>query len=124
MANIDDIAKAFVNHYYALFDSNREQLAGLYQNESMLTFQDSKVQGQANIINKLKTLPFTGTIKHVCTSIDAQPTGAGILVFVCGVLTIDDPPKPMNFSQVFHLQPIAGSNGFYVLNDLFRLNLV
>lgn len=30
MANIDDIAKAFVNHYYALFDSNREQLAGLY----------------------------------------------------------------------------------------------
>ncbi len=30
MANIDDIAKAFVNHYYSLFDSNREQLAGLY----------------------------------------------------------------------------------------------
>jgi hypothetical protein len=30
MANIDEIAKAFVNHYYGIFDTNRANLAGLY----------------------------------------------------------------------------------------------
>lgn len=37
MANIDEIAKAFVGHYYQQFDSNRSALGGLYVRITCLT---------------------------------------------------------------------------------------
>jgi len=123
MANIEDIAKAFVNHYYGLFDSNRASLAGLYQDHSMLTFEGEKYQGPKNILEKLVNLPFQ-RVKHHITTCDAQPTpGNGILVFVCGQLQVDDSPGPMPFAQTFQLFPVPGSHSYFVLNDLFRLNL-
>jgi hypothetical protein len=38
MANINDIAKAFVQHYYNMFQSNRASLAGLYVCPLVLLF--------------------------------------------------------------------------------------
>jgi hypothetical protein len=36
---------------------------------------------------------------------------------------IDNSNQPLKFSQVFSLMPIQGQQGgFFVLNDLFRLN--
>lgn len=40
--NIDDIGKAFAVHYYTLFDTDRSLLATLYQDESMMTFENEK----------------------------------------------------------------------------------
>ncbi|ELR17780.1 nuclear transport factor 2, putative [Acanthamoeba castellanii str. Neff] len=118
MSNPEEIAKAFANHYYNIFDTDRKNLASLYQDHSMLTFENDKIQGKNNIVNKLLQ------IKHAITTIDAQPTaGGGILVFVCGNLAIDNSNQPLKFSQVFSLMPIQGQQGgFFVLNDLFRLN--
>lgn len=123
MSNPEEIAKAFANHYYNIFDTDRKNLASLYQDHSMLTFENDKIQGKNNIVNKLLNLPMQ-QIKHAITTIDAQPTaGGGILVFVCGNLAIDNSNQPLKFSQVFSLMPIQGQQGgFFVLNDLFRLN--
>jgi len=123
MSNPEEIAKAFAAHYYNIFDNDRKNLANLYQDHSMLTFENDKLQGKANIINKLVSLPFQ-QIKHLITTLDAQPTaGGGILVFVCGNLMVDSSNQPIKFSQVFSLMPISGQQGgFFVLNDLFRLN--
>eukprot|EP01125_Pyxidicula_operculata_P021184 TRINITY_DN8067_c0_g1_i1.p1 TRINITY_DN8067_c0_g1~~TRINITY_DN8067_c0_g1_i1.p1 ORF type:complete len:125 (+),score=20.30 TRINITY_DN8067_c0_g1_i1:85-459(+) len=121
MASPDDVANAFVKHYYALFDSNRLQLTGLYQNESMLSFEGSKVQGVKNIVDKLTSLPFE-RVAHKVTTIDAQPSpGNGVVVYVTGALMVDDQPQPLMFSQVFNLLPTS-SGSYYVLNDMFRLN--
>eukprot|EP01116_Phalansterium_solitarium_P003962 TRINITY_DN14815_c0_g1_i1.p1 TRINITY_DN14815_c0_g1~~TRINITY_DN14815_c0_g1_i1.p1 ORF type:complete len:125 (-),score=8.24 TRINITY_DN14815_c0_g1_i1:112-486(-) len=119
--SIEDIGKAFVTHYYSLFDQNqRAQLATLYQNESMLTFENDKIQGREAIGTKLSGLPFQ-QVKHAITSLDCQPTpGNGILVFVCGKLTVDE-GNILMFSQVFNLMA-SPSGGFFVLNDIFRLN--
>lgn len=38
-------AQAFTDHYYATFDTARPNLAGLYQDQSMLTFEGQKFQG-------------------------------------------------------------------------------
>jgi len=120
--NFEEVGKAFVNHYYTLFDANkRGELGALYQNESMLTFENDKFQGRDNIVKKLTSLAFS-SVKRAITTLDSQPSaGNGVLVFVCGQLTIDG-DNPVRFSQVFNLQQIPSTSGYFVLNDMFRLN--
>ncbi|RCV12400.1 hypothetical protein SEVIR_2G277200v4 [Setaria viridis] len=118
----DSVAKAFVDHYYTTFDTNRAALVGLYQEGSMLTFEGTKFMGAAAITGKLTSLPFTAC-KHQVTTVDCQPSGpgGGMLVFVSGALQVAEGEHPLKFSQMFHLMPVGPGN-FYVQNDMFRLN--
>lgn len=116
----DQVAKAFTDHYYAMFDTNRAALAGLYQDQSMLSFEGQKFMGTQQIMGKLTGLPFQQCTHHI-SSLDAQPSiSGGILVFVTGQLLPEGETNALKFSQTFHLVPVAGS--FVVSNDLFRLN--
>jgi len=97
----DGVAKAFVDHYYTTFDTNRTALVGLYQEGSMLTFEGDKFMGAAAITQKLTSLPFAAC-KHQVTTVDCQPSGAGggMLVFVSGALQVGEGEHPLKFSQV------------------------
>ncbi|KAJ9562582.1 hypothetical protein OSB04_007742 [Centaurea solstitialis] len=118
----DALSKAFVEHYYSTFDTNRGGLANLYQETSMLTFEGQKIQGSQNIVNKLTSLPFQ-QCKHSITTVDCQPSGpaGGMLVFVSGNLQLAGEQHALKFSQMFHLMPTP-QGSFYVYNDIFRLN--
>ncbi|XP_047150006.1 nuclear transport factor 2B-like [Vigna umbellata] len=118
----DNLAKAFVDHYYSTFDNNRQSLAGLYQDASMLTFEGQKIQGASNIVAKLTSLPFQ-QCHHSISTVDCQPSGAsgGMLVFVSGSLQLAGEQHTLKFSQMFHLMPTPQAS-YYVLNDIFRLN--
>ncbi len=114
------VAKAFTDHYYQTFDTNRSGLATLYQNESMLTFEGQQFMGAQAIVEKLTGLPFQ-SVQHRVVSLDAQPSmSGGLVVFVTGQLITDGESKPLNFSQVFALMNAGGS--YVVTNDMFRLN--
>ncbi|KAF8256724.1 hypothetical protein EI94DRAFT_1763327 [Lactarius quietus] len=122
MADINAIAKQFTDFYYTTFDSNRANLASLYRDTSMLTFEGTPIQGSTSIIEKLTSLPFTKVVHKVVT-LDAQPSNpsaASLIVSVTGLLLVDDGANPLQFSQVFQLIPDGAS--YYVLNDIFRLN--
>ncbi|PLN79852.1 putative nuclear transport factor NTF-2 [Aspergillus taichungensis] len=121
MSNFSEIAEQFVTFYYQTFDNNRQNLAGLYRDHSMLTFETSSVQGTAAIIEKLGSLPFQ-KVQHQVSTFDAQPSNAegGILVLVTGALLVDEEQKPMNYSQSFQLLP-DGAGSYFVFNDVFRL---
>lgn len=99
----DAVAKAFVDHYYSTFDANRANLATLYQDTSMLTFEGQKIQGSANIVAKLTSLPFQ-QCKHTITTVDCQPSGptGGMLVFVSGNLQVVGEQHSLKFSQVHY----------------------
>ncbi|XP_010926830.1 nuclear transport factor 2B isoform X2 [Elaeis guineensis] len=118
----DAVAKAFVEHYYRTFDSNRAGLANLYQDGSMLTFEGAKTQGAQAIAAKLASLPFQQCMHNIST-VDCQPSGpaGGMVVFVSGSLQLAGEQHPLKFSQMFHLMPTP-QGSFYVLNDIFRLN--
>ncbi|XP_010540411.1 PREDICTED: nuclear transport factor 2 [Tarenaya hassleriana] len=118
----DAVAKAFVEHYYSTFDTNRGGLANLYQDSSMLTFEGQKIQGVQSIVSKLTSLPFQQCQHHIST-VDCQPSGpaSGMLVFVSGNLLLAGEQHPLKFSQMFHLMP-SPQGSFYVQNDIFRLN--
>ncbi|KAE8792335.1 Nuclear transport factor 2 [Hordeum vulgare] len=118
----DSVAKAFVEHYYRTFDTNRAALVGLYQEGSMLSFEGEKFLGAAAIATKLTSLPFE-KCAHTVVTVDCQPAGptGGMLVFVSGSLQAGDGEHHIKFSQMFHLMPLGPGN-FYVHNDMFRLN--
>ncbi|KHN44448.1 Nuclear transport factor 2 [Glycine soja] len=131
----DALAKAFVEHYYSTFDTNRNNLANLYQEGSMLSFEGQKIQGSHNIVAKLTSLPFQHyavakltslpfqQCHHSISTVDCQPSGvnAGMLVFVSGNLQLAGEQHALKFSQMFHLIPTP-QGSYYVLNDIFRLN--
>ena len=98
----DQVARAFVEHYYSIFDSSRSALASLYQDASMLTFEGQKFAGGPSIVAKLTGLSFQQCKHHVST-IDCQPSGpgGGMLVFVSGNMQLPGEDHPLKFSQVF-----------------------
>ena len=54
----DEVAKAFVQHYYQTWNTNPDALAGLYQPTSTLTFNgNASVTGPAAIVEALKVRP-------------------------------------------------------------------
>ncbi|KAH6842857.1 hypothetical protein B0I37DRAFT_330385 [Chaetomium sp. MPI-CAGE-AT-0009] len=122
MANVDfeGISKQFVQHYYNTFDANRADLAGLYREGSMLTFESNHSLGAAAIVEKLVGLPFQ-KVRHQVDTLDSQPTSnGGIIILVTGKLVVDESPNPLNYTQAFHLsQDPAGQ--WFVANDVFKL---
>lgn len=98
---VELVGKAFVDHYYHLFDNDRPSLSSLYQPTSILSFEGQRLEGIEDICTKLNQLPF-GQCHHAISTIDAQPSSfpGGIMVFVSGSLQLPGQDYPLRFSQV------------------------
>lgn len=120
--DINALAKQFTDFYYQTFDTERSGLVSLYKAESMLTWEGQQILGVNAIIQKLTSLPF-GKVQHQVSTVDAQPSvpnTANLIVSVTGFLLVDDDSNPIRYSQAFHL--VSTDSGYYVYNDIFRLN--
>ena len=62
-----EVGKAFSQHYYNTFDTNRVQLQTLYQEGSMLSFENEQFMGMQSIMTKLT----------VCGATAARPRARG-----------------------------------------------
>ncbi|KDD76668.1 hypothetical protein H632_c143p1 [Helicosporidium sp. ATCC 50920] len=80
--NEQQIAQAFVQHYFhPLNQKDKGQLAMLYTERSLLTFEGESFAGRDAIMTKLKSIPFQTRI----VTVDAQPAeGGAVMVFVTG----------------------------------------
>mmetsp|Transcript_66069 Transcript_66069/g.123237 ORF Transcript_66069/g.123237 Transcript_66069/m.123237 type:complete len:130 (+) Transcript_66069:90-479(+) len=121
--DFQNIGTQFCQHYYQIFDTNRAGLGPLYSDASLLTFEDSQVQGSGQIVQKLASLPFR-TVRHQVIKADCQPCpgSMNVLIFVTGNLFVDESQNPLKFAQVFQLAQAPGGN-YYCQNDMFRLNI-
>lgn len=96
------VGKAFVEHYYNLFDNDRTSLSSLCHPTSVLTFEGQKITGVDKIAAKLRELPFD-KCQHLISTVDSQPSSfAGIMVFVSGSLHLPGEKHHLRFSQVPH----------------------
>jgi len=121
--DITTIAKDLTGFYYDNFARDRAGLAPLYRLNSMLTWEGKTFAGVGNIVEHLTELPFE-KVKHRISTCDAQPSSldmSTLLISVTGFLIVDDGEQPLSFTQVFVLA--KDDETFYVLNDIFRLNL-
>ncbi|KAI5061001.1 hypothetical protein GOP47_0023506 [Adiantum capillus-veneris] len=100
----EQIGRAFVDHYYSIFDTNRPGLVSLYQDGSMLTFEGQKLAGAQAIVSKLTSLAFQ-QCKHNVSTVDCQLSGpgGGMLVFVNGNMQLPGEEHALKFSQVMDL---------------------
>lgn len=98
---VDTVGKAFVDHYYHLFDNDRPSLSSLYQPMSMLSFESQRLEGIDNICNKLNQLP-SGQCHHAISTIDTQPSSfpRGNMVFVSGSLLLPGQDDTVRSSHV------------------------
>ncbi|KAF7135951.1 hypothetical protein RHSIM_Rhsim08G0042300 [Rhododendron simsii] len=115
------LSKAFVDHYYSTFDTNRPGLANLYHDASMLTFEGQQFQGAQNIAAKLASLPFQ-QCQHSITTVDCQPSGpaGGMIVFVSGNLQLAGEQHALKFSQTAYCRvtlkgPLTGIELFHLV---------
>ncbi|KAJ2744185.1 Nuclear transport factor 2 [Coemansia sp. BCRC 34301] len=121
MSNINDIAKQFVEYYYRAFDSDRNSLAALYRDMSMMSWEGTQIRGSKGIVEKIVSLPFK-RVAHKVTTIDTQPSLPNVnavVIVVTGQLLVDEETKPQQYTQMFQL---VEENGFFIYNDIFRLN--
>ena len=121
MTDFTAVGTQFLQHFYNTFDTDRKGLAQLYDAaNSMLTFESEQFMGVEAILQKLSSF---NQVKHKINTFDVQPSVSNcIICFVTGELYIDDSQNPLMFSQTFYLVP-GGSAGYYVHNDMFRLNM-
>lgn len=99
---LETLGSAFVEQYYALFDSDRAGVARLfYDDNSCLTFEGQKIIGPISIGEKLTSLPFSHC-KHFISTVDCQASGpaGGLFVLVSGSLQLPGEDYMLRFSQV------------------------
>mmetsp|Transcript_8756 Transcript_8756/g.14563 ORF Transcript_8756/g.14563 Transcript_8756/m.14563 type:complete len:124 (-) Transcript_8756:123-494(-) len=117
----DDIANAFVNHYYTTLDTNPTALGSLYSPQSVLTFEGNKFEGPDAIMNKYVSL---GKVSHnipmLTKDVQLSTSNSAMLIFVTGQLKIGEEGNPLLFSHVFQLVA-TGPGAYYVHNEIFRL---
>ncbi|KAJ1799778.1 Nuclear transport factor 2 [Coemansia sp. RSA 2399] len=121
MSDLKAIGEQFVEFYYQTFDSNRSGLASLYRSVSMMTWEGSPYQGAESIVEKITSLPFQ-RVAHKTTTVDVQPSLPNVksaVIVVTGQLLVDEETKPQQFTQMFQL---VEDNGYFIYNDVFRLN--
>ncbi|XP_072013697.1 nuclear transport factor 2-like [Amphiura filiformis] len=120
LAGCRELGKQFTNHYYQIFDQNRDMLVSLYNELAVLSFEGETFVGPAAIVQKLKSLSFQ-QIQHVVTTIDSHLfSDGGILVVVVGQLKADA-DAILGFNQTFVLRQVGDS--YQIFNDVFRLVL-
>lgn len=124
MSSPEEIAAAFVSHYYTTFTGNRPNLASLYTAQSTLTFEGQQMQGPELIVQKMTGLGNVQfDVAKLTKDVQLGATPSTMLIFITGQLIIDQNP-PMQFSQVFQLVAAGtGSSQLYIHNEIFRLCL-
>lgn len=122
MVDFNTVGRQFVEYYYNIFQTNRNELQSLFTDSSMLSFEGEHFKGTSQIIQKFQSLGMQ-SIAHQILTFDVQPSSfpGGIIVFVTGNLKMDE-ENPLRFTQVFHLNP-QPSGSYFVHNTFFRLNL-
>ncbi|KAL7193366.1 hypothetical protein ACSBR2_025055 [Camellia fascicularis] len=85
----DAAAKAFVEHYYPIYDGNRTELSNLYHGLLILTFEGQKIQGSQGIVAKLTIAFFSSSasttsppIEQRMKTIDGLVTNSGVNLYI------------------------------------------
>eukprot|EP00210_Caulerpa_lentillifera_P006721 g6423.t1 len=115
------MVKEFVQFYYQAFDTDRNKLASIYRDESILTFEGARFIGINQIGEKFRSLTFNRS-QHTIHTLDYQPSPqGGVFVLISGQILPEGETHPLRFSQTFHLAPTESS--CWLTNDVFRLTM-
>ncbi|KAJ5748972.1 uncharacterized protein N7511_010668 [Penicillium nucicola] len=113
------IAQEFLKFYYAAFESDRQQLAPLYRNNSKLSHEDNSLTGVEKILSHISSMP---QVKRELVNMYSHYTNENknaIMIMMHGHLLASDTQR-MNFVHVFSLQQ-EPNGGFYIASEMYQL---
>ncbi|WFD23560.1 hypothetical protein MEQU1_002253 [Malassezia equina] len=122
VSKASEVGWLFVTHYYTMMNQDPSRLYRFYTNKSAMVHateaeETSTSVGQQQIHEKIMSIGLDDT-KVVVLSVDSQSSAdGGIIVQVLGELS-NQGGAWRKFVQTFFLA--AQTNGYYVLNDIFR----
>ena len=116
----EEIATAFISHYYGTLNTAPASLAGLYQPQSSMTFEGTKFDGPEAIVGKWGSLgKLTHDVNGLTKDVQMSVNASSLLIFITGRLRLND-EQPLLFSHMFQLVA-TGPGQYYVHNEIFRL---
>jgi hypothetical protein len=117
-----DLNVFFKDSYYGILDANTEALRAGYRPHSKWSWEGQPLDTFDEFLEKLKSL---GEIKHAVKTVDVKPSSpqGSAIVLVTGTLALAGNAHELPFSEVFHIFPDTSGGGFFIENDIFRLNL-
>eukprot|EP00035_Acanthoeca_spectabilis_P020830 m.434794 g.434794 ORF g.434794 m.434794 type:complete len:127 (-) comp17769_c0_seq1:246-626(-) len=116
----EEVGNHFVTHYFTTFDNDRSELAPLYNENSVCTYEGEQMKGQEQIMTYLTEKLSFRQVAHEGTTIDCQPVyDGGVFITVMGQLKPDDDPV-LPFVQSFMLQQ-DGEGSWFILHEVFRI---
>lgn len=117
LASASRIAKPFVDHFYSLLDTRRDELATIFTERSTFQFGNTIRGGRGMILDYLMSLPSTN---HFVTSADGHPMeNGGFMILVLGQMRTDNDAYPKPFSQSFFIK-MNPCGQYIVMNTSFR----
>jgi len=127
-ASFQELADAFVNWYYDKLNNKRDELELVYNNESLVTFQDIQIygqnaRGQLNIIERLLSEGLKEMTKKPL-HVTAQPcVGNTVLICVQGSMRMSpEEVEELSFFENFVIGKDNESGGFFICNQVFSTN--
>lgn len=121
MEGVQEVAEAFVQHYYAAFDGDRSMLQALYSEESLVSFEGKQAEGLENILTVVGSLQFQ-QVNRVLTTTDVQPVIVGgelmgILISILGQLQV----RAASCTPCLAHNPTRGGRGGLSWNPSFSI---
>jgi hypothetical protein len=119
MPPFEQVGRGFSGQWYQCIAGNRAQLAGVYRNNSLVTWCNDRFQGIDQIMTKLVSLQFNQS-QWKADEVDCQPRNdGGVLVVTNGQVRIDGEEHALRFNDVMILQ--QDQQGWHIANQIFRI---
>lgn len=119
------LADSFVEYYYRMNNENKEELASIYTEASLITFQDTQIMGinprngSLNIMERLTGEALGSMIKKPIVWQAQQSVSDTFLVCVQGSVRMSqEEAEELSFYEVFLIGRNEEGN-FFIINQIF-----
>jgi hypothetical protein len=122
MPVFEQVGRGFTGQWYQHIAGDRNQLAGVYRNESLVTWCNDKFQGIDQIMTKLTQGLQFGRSQWKAEEVDCQPVngpGPQVLVTIQGQVRIEGENHALRFNDVQFLK--QDQQGWHISNQIFRI---
>jgi hypothetical protein len=123
MANLQELATAFIHEFYTLFNatpegSRRAQVAQFYTEQSIATIQQVEKYGREAIMAYWLEESLSGLVKIPENIIAQMSVGGLILILSQGRMTLAEDELPIVFTEVITLLEDPGSGAYFIVNQI------
>jgi len=119
MPPFEQCGRGFINQYYNVLAGDRNQLAGVYRNNTLVTWCGGQYMGLDNIMPKMLSLGFNRS-QWKQDEVDCQPMqNNGILIVIQGQVRIEGEEHPLRFNDVQILQ--QDQQGWHIQHQVFKI---